>query len=238
MKLPKIEVPVYKTKMIMGNKEITYRPFLVKEEKILLTAMQTDDTENIIENLINVIQNCMITEINVSEIPYFEFINLFIKIRGKSLGEMLDINVTDSKVNKKFDTQIDLNDVKAINTKKIDNKININDNIGVILDYPNIKTHLKFYFKNKKEKLNGDDLTGIVCACIKQIYDKENTYDPKEFSEQELNEFIESIPLSDMSKISNYFENMPKIIYEKEHLSPFTNKNIKVNIENIIDFLI
>jgi len=132
MKLPKIEVPVYKTKLILNNKEVTYRPFLVKEEKILLTAIQTDESENIIENLIGVVQNCMITDIDVSELPYFDFIDLFIKIRSKSLGEIVQIKVKDNEVKKSFDSEMNLDEVKVIKKKKIENKIQINNEIGVI----------------------------------------------------------------------------------------------------------
>ena len=238
MKLPKIEVPVYKTKLILNNKEVTYRPFLVKEEKILLTAIQTDESENIIENLIGVVQNCMITDIDVSELPYFDFIDLFIKIRSKSLGEIVQIKVKDNEVKKSFDSEMNLDEVKVIKKKKIENKIQINNEIGVILKYPNIKTHLKFYFQTKKTKLTGDNLINIIVSSIEQIFDKENVYEAKNCSEQELVDFIESIPTSDISKISEFFDNMPKVIYEKEHMSPYTQKNIKVVVENILDFLI
>lgn len=238
MKLPKIEVPVYKTKLILNNKEVTYRPFLVKEEKILLTAIQTDESENIIENLIGVVQNCMITDIDVSELPYFEFIDLFIKIRSKSLGEIVQIKVKDNEVKKSFDSEMNLDEVKVIKKKKIENKIQINNEIGIILKYPNIRTHLKFYFQTKKTKLTGDNLINIIVSSIEQIFDKENVYEAKNCSEQELVDFIESIPTSDISKISEFFDNMPKVIYEKEHMSPYTQKNIKVVVENILDFLI
>lgn len=238
MKLPKIEVPVYKTKLILNNKEVTYRPFLVKEEKILLTAIQTDESENIIENLIGVVQNCMITDIDVSELPYFDFIDLFIKIRSKSLGEIVQIKVKDNEVKKSFDSEMNLDEVKVIKKKKIENKIQINNEIGVILKYPNIRTHLKFYFQTKKTKLTGDNLINIIVSSIEQIFDKENVYEAKNCSEQELVDFIESVPTSDISKISEFFDNMPKVIYEKEHLSPYTQKNIKVVVENILDFLI
>jgi hypothetical protein len=238
MKLPKIEVPVYKTKLILNNKEVTYRPFLVKEEKILLTAIQTDESENIIENLIGVVQNCMITDIDVSELPYFDFIDLFIKIRSKSLGEIVQIKVKDNEVKKSFDSEMNLDEVKVIKKKKIENKIQINNEIGVILKYPNIRTHLKFYFQTKKTKLTGDNLINIIVSSIEQIFDKENVYEAKNCSEQELVDFIESVPTSDISKISEFFDNMPKVIYEKEHMSPYTQKNIKVVVENILDFLI
>lgn len=238
MKLPKIEVPVYKTKLILNNKEVTYRPFLVKEEKILLTSMQTENIDDIIENLIIVVQNCVLTDIDVAEIPYFEFVNLFIKIRSKSLGEIIDINVVDPENKKPFDSEMNLEEVQIIKGKKNNNKIKITDNVGLILKFPNIKTHLSLYLKNKKINLSGDNLIKLIVCCIDQIFDEENVYNAKDYTEEEMIEFIENIPAADIKNISEFFQNMPKIIYEKEHTSPYTKKNVKVTVENIIDFLI
>jgi len=154
MKLPKIQTPIYKIKLISNEQEIIFRPFLVKEEKILLMAMQTDDKDVIIQNYIQVLKNCILTEnIQVDSIPSFDAINLFIELRKKSMGEIVNISVKDPETKKYFDVEMNLNEIKILNKNKINNKIQLDENIGIILKYPTIKEALNLSLE-KSDNIN------------------------------------------------------------------------------------
>jgi len=238
MNLPKLVTPVYKTKLISSNKEISYRPFLVKEEKILLTAIQSEDTTTIIDNLLQVISNCILTEENINELPYFDVLYLFIQIRSKSLGEEIDIKVKDIEQGKSFIEKMNLEEVKVIKEKQNTN-IKLDKKIGLILKYPSAYDHMHFYFNQKnKSKINMDNVMDVVVNCIDKIYDEENSYASNDYSKEELKDFIENINPKQLEIISEFFNKMPKIIFEKEYTSPFTGKSIHVEIDNLLDFLI
>jgi len=238
MKLPKIQTPIYKTKLISGEQEIMFRPFLVKEEKILLTSMQAQDKDIVIENYIQVLKNCILSEnIKVDNLSSFDAIYLFIELRKKSMGEIINISVKDSEVSKFFDVEMDLNEIKIIKNKEINNKIKLNEEVGIILKYPTIKEALSLSL-DKTEQINSNTITTTLIKCIDKIFDSENVYDPNTHSKEELLEFIDQLSPSMLKLISEFFDNIPKIVFEKEYVSPFTGKNVKVRIENFMDFLI
>lgn len=238
MNLPKLSTPVYKTKLISTNKEVSYRPFLVKEEKILLTALQSEDIDIIIDNLLKIISNCVLSEENIKELPYFDVLYLFIQIRSKSLGEEIDIKVKDSDEKKTFVEKMNLEEIKVIKQKQNTN-IKLDKKVGIILKYPTAYDHMHFYFTQKdKSKISLEETMNIVVNSIDKIYDEENTYSSSDYSKDELKEFIESINPKQFEPISEFFNNIPKIVFEKDYVSPYTGKIINVKIDNILDFLV
>lgn len=238
MQLPKIQTPVYKTKLISNNKQIILRPFLVKEEKILLTSMQTQDKEVIIENYIQILKNCILTEnIDIENMASFDAVYIFIELRKKSMGEIINISVKDTETQKYFDVEMDLNEVKIIKNKKINEKIQLTEQIGIILKYPTIRQALDLSLE-KTENLDPNKITDILINCIDKIYDAETVYNIKDCTKEEIIEFIDQMSTSMVSSVSEFFINIPKVIFEKEYVSPFTGKMVKVRIENFMDFLI
>lgn len=238
MKLPTIQTPVYKTKLISNNKEILFRPFLVKEEKILLISSQSEDKELIIQNYIQILKNCILTEnIDIEYLPSFDAINIFIELRKKSIGEIINISIKDPETEKYFDVEMDLNEIKIIKNKKINNKIQLNEQIGVILKYPTIKEALHLSLE-KIENISPNTITDILINCMDKIYDAEKIYEIKDYSKEEILEFIEQMSATMINDISQFFINIPKIIFEKQYVSPYTQKNVKIKVENFIDFLI
>lgn len=238
MKLPTIQTPVYKTKLISNNKEILFRPFLVKEEKILLMALETNDKETTVQNYIQILKNCILTKnIDVESLSSFDAIHIFIELRKKSIGEIINISVKDTESSKYFDVEMDLNKIKIIKNKNVNNKIKLNDDIGIILKYPTIKQALDLSLENTEE-FNSNIISDILINCIDKIYDTENIYDIKNYTKEEILEFIDQLSPSMIKSISEFFENIPKIIFKNEYVSPFTGKTIEVKIENFIDFLI
>lgn len=237
MQLPKIQTPIYTTNLISNDKEITFRPLLVKEEKILLTALQEENNKITVDNFIQILKNCILTEnIDVENMPSFDAIYLFIKIREKSMGEIINISVRDSQAKKQFDAEMNLNNIKIIKKKNIETKFDLSEDIGIILKYPTIKD--VFNTAYTEDIVKTSDIIQILINCIDKIYDKNDVYEAKNYSKEELNEFIENLSAEMLKKITVFFNNIPKIIYQDEVESPYTNKKIKIVVENFIDFLI
>lgn len=235
MQLPKIQTPVYTTNLISNDKEITFRPLLVKEEKILLTALQEENNKISLQNFIQILKNCILTDnIDVENLPSFDAMYLFIKIREKSMGEIVNISVRDSEAKKSFEAEMNLNDVKIIKKKKIETKFNLSDDIGIILKYPTIKE----LFNVTNENITSSKLLEILIDSIDKIYDKNEVYETKNYTKEQLNEFIENLSPEMLNKTKQFFDNIPKIVYENEFESPFSKKKIKVVVEDFIDFLI
>jgi hypothetical protein len=238
MKLPTIQTPVYKTKLISNNKQILLRPFLVKEEKILLTSMQTQDKETIIENYIQILKNCILTEnIDIDNMPSFDAVYIFIELRKKSMGEIINISIKDTENGKYFDVEMDLNEVKIVKNKKINEKIQLTEQIGIILKYPTIRQALDLSLE-KTQDFDPNKITDILINCIDKIYDTETVYNIQDYTKEEIVQFIDQMSPSMVASVSDFFANIPKVIFEKEYISPFTGKNVKVRIENFMDFLI
>jgi hypothetical protein len=232
MSLPKITVATFETKLPSNGKKLKYRPFLVKEEKILLMAAESKDNTQILNALQQVIENCVIDKINFDELPSFDIEYLFLKLREKSIGEKVTVNIIDTEVNKKFEIDIDLSKVIVKKHPKHEMKIKISDDIILEMKYPNMATILSI---DETKSIVENGFT-ILTKCIEKIYDKDSVYDAKDYSQQELQDFIEQFSQKMYEHISFFFDNMPSIYYETEVVSPFTNKKIKVVMDKFVDF--
>ena len=232
MPLPKMDVPTYEINLISNNKNIEYRPFLVKEEKLLLMALETKDKKEIIKGVYSVLQNCILTKgVNIEELPSFDVEYLFLKIREKSLGEKIEVIVRCPDTKKSFQVDVNLLEVKVEKPKDISNKIEITNKMGIILKYPSFKTIQESYDKN-----NSDKIFDILLESIDTIYDENTSYTCKEYSKKELQEFVESLPQNVFIKLGQFFEKFPQLVYEKDVTSPFTGNPVKVRLDSFIDF--
>jgi hypothetical protein len=234
MPLPKIDVITFELNLPSNNKKIKYRPFLVKEEKILLVAAESKDPSQIILALNQIIENCVLDEIDVESLSAFDAEYIFLKLREKSLGESIKVNILDEEVNKRFETELDLTKVTLKRNANHTNKIKLSDKLMLEFRYPTLKDILAIDTK-KSEVENG---MTILFKCMDKIYDTETVYNVKEYSKKELEEFVDGLPQSMYAKINSFFDTMPTLIYEAEHLSPYTNKKIKVKVENFVDFFV
>lgn len=232
MSLPKITVATFETKLPSNGKKIKYRPFLVKEEKILLMAAESKDNTQILNALEQVIENCVIDKINFHELPSFDIEYLFLKLREKSIGEKVTVNITDNEVNKKFEIDIDLSKVIVKKHPKHEMKIKISDDLVLEMKYPNMATILSV---DEKKSIVENGFS-ILIKSIDKIYDKDSVYEAKDYSEKEMQEFVEQFSQKMYEQISFFFDNMPTIYYETEVVSPFTNKKIKVVLDKFVDF--
>ena len=233
MPLPKIEIPTYTTNLITDNTEIKFRPFLVKEEKILLLALESNDAVQISSAVNTILKNCILTEnIKTEELASFDAEYLFLRIREKSLGEAIDVRVTCPDTNKKFDVSLNLSDLKIEKPKKLNNKIKVNEKIGLLMKYPTMELMQRIAAEENTVK----KILKIIMYSIETIYDAENTYNPKDYTEKELQEFVESLPQNVFSQINDYYNNFPKITFNTEIKSPYTNNMVKVRLDNFMDF--
>ena len=215
MGLPTIAVPQYTLTIPSSEKEIKFRPFLVKEEKILLLAMEGEDQTQIIDATKEIIQNCVYGDINVDVLPAFDLEYIFLQLRGKSKGEVLDLKYKCPKCEGEIPLAINLDDVKIIKVDEHTNTIQLTDELGVVMKYPDIKLQ-EHIGKMTKDKSQIEGLFETVMSCIDYIFDKETTYPSKDHTKKELVDFLESLTDSQFQKVAKFFETMPALKHDVE----------------------
>lgn len=217
MSLPIISQPNFELTIPSNSKVITFRPFLVKEEKILLIAVESDNQEDILRAMKQVIANCVKDEdFNINEITTFDLEYIFLKIRAKSVNNIVKVSYRDTEDEEIRDFSIDLDDIEIEMPKDIQPKIKINDEVGLIMKYPSSNIIEKL-----REFENEIDLNSfIITNCIDTIYTKDEVFEAKDYSEDELNNFIDSIPPKVYDKMNDFFKLVPKLT----HTIKYTNK--------------
>ena len=213
MGLPTIVVPEYTLTIPSTGKEVKYRPFLVKEEKILLLAMESENTDEIINATKNIIENCVYTETNIDEMPTFDIEYIFLQLRGKAKGEILDLKYKCPKCEEEIPLNIKIDDIKVITHDDHTPKIEITDELGVMMKYPNLilQKHIDIIAKEQNQV---EALFETVISCMDYIYDKENTYPSKDHTKKEMVDFLESLTDNQFQKISKFFETAPTLKHE------------------------
>ena len=220
MSLPKLNVPVYETVLPSTEKVIKYRPFLVKEEKVLLTAMEDGKTETIMNAVKQVLKNCIQSKIDLDKLPTFDLEFLFLRLRAKSVGEEVTIGLkpwgcpqnNGELCNKTTEVKVNLEEIKVIKDEKHTSKIMLDDNVGIKMRYPDI---------SKIDSDMGDNFeTGMkmVKDSIDMIFTSEETHERDTISETELNDFIDSLNTEQFGKIREFFDTMPQL----KHTAKYT----------------
>lgn len=230
--LPKITAPIYQITQPSTNKEINIRPFLVKEEKILLTAKESADSNDVYNAIKQIINNCVVDEgFDVDNIPIFDMEYLFIKLRAVSVSPTVKFKVQDSTDGIEYDLVIDLNEVEILFPENHDKKIMIGDEVGMMMKYPTPKISEKL-----TEVTNEVDITtATIDDSIDYVFDAEDTYDWKTTSAEERNDFLDSLSIEVYKKIQAFYETAPRI----EHVVEYTNsegKEKKVVFRDLSDF--
>jgi hypothetical protein len=234
MPLPKISTPTYELELPSTGETIRYRPFLVKEEKLLVIALESEDTKQITTAIKTVIKNCIQTKnIKVESLPTFDIEYLFLNIRGKSVGEELDVNIIcpdDGET--QVPVKINLDDIQIQKNDEHSNQIKLDDNIMMEMKYPSLDQFIKnnFDFDNKNAMDQSFELIG---SCIDKIYTEEEVWSTSDVTKKELSEFLESMNSSQFKDIEKFFETMPKL----SHTIKVTNPNTKVESEVVLEGL-
>ena len=234
MPLPKIATPTYSLVLPSIEKEINFRPFLVKEEKLLVLALETEDTKQITTAIKAVIKNCIQTKgIKVESLPTFDIEYLFLNIRGKSVGESIDVNIIcpdDEKTSVKV--VIDLDDIQVKKTEGHSNKVKLDDTLMMELKYPSLDEFIKNNFDFKDENAMEQSFN-LIASCIDKIYNEEEVWVADDCTKKEIKEFLESMNSSQFKKIEEFFTTMPKL----SHTIKVTNPNTKVESEVVLEGL-
>jgi hypothetical protein len=237
MPLPKIATPTYELELPSTEKTIEYRPFLVKEEKLLVLAMETEDTKDITKAVKTVIKNCIKTSgIKVEELPTFDIEYLFLNIRGKSVGEEVEVNVICPDDNEtQVPVSINLEDIHVTKDPKHSKRIKVDDTIMIEMKYPSLEQFIKNNFDFKDGNLMEQSFELIV-ACIDKIYTEEEVWVASDCTKKELFEFLESMNSTQFKEIESFFETMPKLSHEIKVKNPNTGKSSAVVLEGLSSF--
>ena len=215
MGLPTIAVPQYTLTVPSSGETLKYRPFLVKEEKILLIAMESENQEQIVDATKTTLQNCIFGDVNVSDLSTFDIEYIFLQLRGKAKGEDIELKFECPDCKSEIVNSINIDTIKVITQDGHDANVKITDDLGVVMKYPNIDLQSKIE-TDTKDKNNIDTLFYTILQCIDYIYDKENTYPSKDHTEKEITDFVESLTDAHFQKISKFFETMPSLKHEIE----------------------
>ena len=234
MPLPKIATPTYELEIPSSKKSIKFRPFLVKEEKILIIAMESQDNKQIGNAVKEVISNCILTKgIKVDDLATFDIEYLFLNIRGKSVGESVDILITCPDDNEtQVPVSINLDDIRVQTKPEHTRDIKLDDNLTMRMKYPSLNEFIKSNF-NTENDVTVDDSFDLICSCVEQIYNEEESWAASDFGKEELNEFLEQLSSKQFKEIEKFFDTMPKL----SHTIKIKNPNTKVQSEVVLEGL-
>jgi len=212
MGLPKIAVPEYSLTLPSTGEELKYRPFLVKEEKLLLIAMESEDEIQIAAATKNVIKNCIFEDINVDKLPVFDIEYIFLWLRARSKGEVIELKYKCPDCKGAIPVIFNVEDVKVHkNNEEHDGKIELTDNVGVVLKYPTLDTA---EVKKGEDDSEVDILIQTILLSIDYIYDEDKMYSSKDHTTQEMTDFLESLNDEQFQKMGKFFESMPKLRHD------------------------
>ena len=237
MPLPKIATPVYELELPSTGQTIEYRPFLVKEEKVLVIALESEDTKQITTAIKNVIKNCIKTkDIKVEKLPTFDIEFLFLNIRGKSVGEEIEVTVTcQDDGETQVPVTINLDDIKVQKNEEHTNRIKVDDSIMMEMKYPSLDQFIKnnFDFTEQNAMEQSFDL---IATCIDKIFTEDEVWAVEDCSKKEIVEFLEQMNSSQFKEIEKFFETMPKLSHKIKVKNPKTKKENEVVIEGLAGF--
>lgn len=236
MPLPKISTPTYELEIPSTGKKIKYRPFLVKEEKILIIAMESEDIKQMSDAIRTVISNCVITRgVKVDDLSTFDIEYIFLNIRGKSVGETVEVIVTcpDDNVTQ-VPITINLDDIKVQISKDHSRDIKLDEVTSIRMKYPSMLEFVKDNFGFGEVTV--DDSFDLIASCIAQIYNDEESWNASDFTKKEILEFIEQLNSKQFKEIEKFFETMPKLSHKIKVKNPETGIVSEITLEGLTSF--
>jgi len=239
MPLPTIETPTYELKLHSSNKKIRYRPFLVKEEKVLIIALESKDQTAITQAVKEVLKKCVLTKgVDVDNLPTFDIEHIFLNIRAKSIGEDIKLTVTCPDDNEtKVSVTIYVDEIKVIKPKGHTKDIVLDDKLTLRMKYPSLNQFIENNFSTDDEAETMVDKTfKVVADCMDTIFTGEDAWEAKDYTPQERMDFVEQLNSSQYKKVENFFSTMPKLSHKIEVVNPNTKKKGSVVLEGLADF--
>ena len=236
MPLPKISTPTYELEIPSTKKKIRYRPFLVKEEKILIIAMESQSDTQIANAVKDVLSTCILTKgVKVDTLSTFDIEYLFLNIRGKSVGEDVEVMVTCPDDNKtKVPVRVNLDDIQIITSEEHNRDIKLDNQLMMRMKYPSINEFIKSNFTTNEIK--PEDTFDLIISCIEQIYNEEESWSTSDCTKEEMNDFLDQLNSNQFKEIEKFFETMPKLSHTIKVKNPKTNVENSIKMEGLSAF--
>ena len=240
MPLPKINTPTYELTLPSNRKKVRYRPFLVREEKILVLALESEDQKQITDAIIQIIGDCLITKnVDVTKLPTFDIEYLFLNVRSKSVGESVEVNITcpdDGKT--KVETSINIDDIKVVKSKDHKLIVKLDEKYSMKLKYPSLDQFIEnnFDFEMAEPNESVSAAMSMLSSCIDMIYDEEESWDASESTKEELDEFIDQLNTKQFQQVEEFFRTMPKLSHKLKVTNPQTGVESEVILEGLVSF--
>lgn len=235
MSLPQINTPTYELTIPSNGKKIKYRPFLVKEEKILLLALESNDSKEITDAIIQILKNCIHSKVDIDDLSTFDIEYIFLNVRAKSVGEVLEFAITCPDDNEtQVDVEISIDDIKVVKDNSHTDTIDLENGYFIKMKYPTMK-----YIMNKKpeeEKSLIDSTFEYAVECIDQIYNGEEVWEAENSTRDELSQFVENLNSKQYQKVQDFFNSMPKLKHTIKITNPKTKVKSDVTIEGLANF--
>ena len=237
MPLPKINTPTYELTLPSNNKKIKYRPFLVREEKILIMALETENSEDISNAVVDILSECILTKgVDVTKLATFDIEYLFLNVRSKSVGESVEVNIVCPDDNKtSVQMEINLDSIKVQKTRGHKNIIKLDDQYSMKLKYPSLNEFIGNNFDTNEGNMVDKSLS-MITSCIEMVYDEEESWNASDSTKQELEEFVEQLNSKQFKSIEKFFETMPKLSHKLKVKNPTTEVESEVVLEGLASF--
>ena len=239
MPLPKIATPSYELELPSTGKTIQYRPFLVKEEKLLVIALESEDTKQITNAIKAVIRSCVLTKgIKVETLPTFDIEYLFLNIRGKSVGEDIDVKLTCPDDNEtEVSVNVNLDDIQVEKPEGHSNRIKLDKNLMMELKYPSLNEFIKNNFDpNDTTKNPMEQSFELIGSCISKIYNEDEVWAASDCSKKEISDFLDSMNSTQFKEVEKFFETMPRLTHTIKVVNPKTKVESDVVLEGLASF--
>ena len=238
MPLPKINTPTYDLTLPSSGKKIKYRPFLVREEKILVMAMESEDMTEITNAIVQILSDCILTEnIKVESLATFDIEYLFLNVRAKSVGETVDVNITcpdDGET--QVETSINIDSIKVQKTRGHKNIIKLDDELSMKLRYPSLEQFVENNFETAEGVSEVGQSLSMITSCVDMIYNAEESWEASDYSKKELDEFIGQLNTKQFKQIEKFFTTMPKLSHKIAVKNPNTGVESEVVLEGLASF--
>ena len=235
MALPQVALPTYELTVPSTGKKLKFRPFVVKEEKLLLLALESKDDKNIEDAVKQLLKGCIQSRVKIDDLPIFDLEFIFLQIRAVSVGEIIEMNVTCKDDNEtQVKHSINLAEVKVNFPKGHSNKIELSDKMGIIMKYPSMKEFVKNSIIG--DQPSADDILAVVAGCIDQIYDGEDVYDSSTTTKKEFIDFVENLTNNQFEELQKFFETAPSLSHTFSVTNPNTGKKSEFTVEGLASF--
>jgi len=238
MPLPKINTPTYDLTLPSTGKKIKYRPFLVREEKILIMAMESEDMSEITNAIVQILSDCIISkDVKVESLATFDIEYLFLNVRAKSVGETVDVNITcpdDGET--QVEMSINIDSIKVQKTRGHKNIIKLDDDLSMKLHYPSLEQFVENNFETAEGVSEVGQSLSMITSCVDMIYNAEESWEASDYSKKELDEFIEQLNTKQFKQIEKFFTTMPKLSHKIAVKNPETGVESEVVLEGLASF--